>query len=755
MRCNRPGCTGEIDETGFCGECNHRPLPQAAPDASPGGCGAPGCGTTGRQWSVNGIVTMPTWPSRDPTSRIMAQSTAFDAVRRCGRDGCDGRLNPVTASGAPRVRGFCPKCGKSFSLEPRLKPGDLVADQYRIEGPLARSGFGWVFLARDEHLDNRYVVLKGLVNANDARAAEMAVRERQYLTRLDHPNIVRIYNAVTHYDAEMDEHLGYIVMDYIDGDSLQQSRLTALRAGARCGRRDVDCAAMPLDHVLGYGLQILAALEYLHDQGLVYCDLKPDNVMRGADRIVLIDLGGVTEPPGRGGAFTPPFAPSKEELKEHGATVRSDVFSLGKTLEYLLRAGVDRSPELGRADPGGISVAAESFRRAIRRATADDLEDRFAGAAEFAEQLTGVVHELNGLRHGIESRAPSARFAPTSRLIDAGLGSVPPLTRWTAPADPAGAERPPEPEEIMAGLPLPRVDPADPAARYLAGGDDPGPRELLGLLAADSAGDSAELLLRGARAHLELGDPDAAWEILDRAAALLPEPGHRWRLGWFRGLAALAQHRTKAALDQFAGVCDMLPGEAEPKLAMALCAESLQQSDRAERLHTAVWRRDRSMVSAAFGLARTRLARQDRDGAVAVLDEVPAISLHRDAARIAAVRALVEPVVGHAAQPADVLRAATLTRPDRLRLDHGEPDGKARQRLTALVRQIALDTGVTAAAADPVVLGSPCTRNGLRDLLERSLRDLARQAAGPDESDALVDLANRVRTRTLLTGWRH
>ncbi|GAB7039035.1 MULTISPECIES: serine/threonine-protein kinase [Catenuloplanes] len=750
MRCNRPGCTGEIDETGFCVECDHRPLPEAPQSAPAGGCGAPGCGTAGRPWSVNGIVTMPTMPSRDPASRIMMQSTAFDAVRRCGRAGCQGRLNSATGSGAPRTKGFCPECGKPFTLEPRLKPGDLVAGQYRIEGPLARSGFGWVFLARDEHLDNRYVVLKGLVNTNDARAAEMAVRERQYLTRLDHPNIVRIYNAVTHYDAEMDEHLGYIVMDYIDGDSLQQARVPALRARARCGRRDVDCVAMPLEHVLGYGLQILSALAYLHDQGLVYCDLKPDNVMRGTDRIVLIDLGGVTEAPGRGGAFTPPFAPPREELAKYGATVRSDVFSLGKTLENLLSAGVDKSPELERADPGGISVAAESFRRAIRRATAEDRERRFADAAEFAEQLTGVVHELNGLRQGIESRSPSARFAPTSRLIDAGLGSVPPLTRWTAPGEAAGAERPPEPAEIMTGLPLPRVDPADPAAPYLTG-DDPAPRELLGL----PAGDSVELLLRGARAHLELGAPDAARACLDRAAILLPEPGHRWRLGWYRGLAALAGRQVKTALGEFTDVCDMLPGEAEPKLAMALCAEWLQQVDRAERLYTAVWRRDRSMVSAAFGLARLRLARQDRDGAVAVLDEVPAISLHRDAARIAAVRALVEPVAGRAAQPGDVLRAATLTRPDRLRLDDGEPDGKARQRLTALVRQVALDIGVTAAEAEPAVLGSPCTRDGLRLLLERSLRDLARQAGGPDQSDALVDLANRVRSRTLLTGWRH
>ena len=102
--------------------------------------------------------------------------------------------------------GFCPHCRTPFSFTPKLGKGDLVAGQYRVLGCLAHGGLGWIYLAADENLDGMWVVLKGLLNTNDAEALAAAEAERKFLTTVDHPNIVKILNF------QRSAGLGYIVM---------------------------------------------------------------------------------------------------------------------------------------------------------------------------------------------------------------------------------------------------------------------------------------------------------------------------------------------------------------------------------------------------------------------------------------------------------------------------------------------------------------------------------------------------------------
>ena len=104
-----------------------------------------------------------------------------------GRDGRPGR-----------TEGFCPQLRHPFSFSPKLAPGDLVAGQYEVLGCLAHGGLGWIYLARDRNVSDRWVVLKGLLNTGDADAMAAAVAERQFLAQVEHPNIVRIYNFVQH-----------------------------------------------------------------------------------------------------------------------------------------------------------------------------------------------------------------------------------------------------------------------------------------------------------------------------------------------------------------------------------------------------------------------------------------------------------------------------------------------------------------------------------------------------------------------------
>src|SRR5206468_11309349 len=129
---------------------------------------------------------------------------------------CPGCRQPV-ARGDDPIEGTCAKCGATYTFLPRLRKGQLAGGQYEVLGCLAYGGLGWIYLALDHNVSDRYVVLKGLLNTGDADAMAAAVAERQFLAQWEHPNIVRIYNFVQHADRRTGESAGYIVMEYVGG----------------------------------------------------------------------------------------------------------------------------------------------------------------------------------------------------------------------------------------------------------------------------------------------------------------------------------------------------------------------------------------------------------------------------------------------------------------------------------------------------------------------------------------------------------
>jgi len=263
---------------------------------------------------------------------------------------------------------------------------------------------------------------------------------------------------------------------------------------------------------------------------------------------------------------------------------------------------------------------------------------------------------------------------------------------------------------------------------------------------------SVEIDLWRCRTYLALAEYDNARDALASASDMV-SAGNSWRVAWHAAVLALAEAEEReatvsTAVDLFTEVHRSLPGELAPRLALGFCAEHLGQLSEAERHYGVVWRTDRTQASAAFGLARIHLASQARDEAVRILDEVPAVSRYREAARIAAVRVR-----------ACRLDDAVLPGPDDLgdavrRLGaEGTDADPTRVRLVTLVRQAALDLVATAAPESlnglPVgpVLGSPVTRDGLRGLLFESFRDLADQARNENQRGTLLDLAYAVRPR--------
>lgn len=767
-RCAYPGCAGVIEETGFCGDCGRKPR-AARPDPPPaaglpasGPHGAPAAGqipispsSFSTQVVGDGEPSLPVFHFPDPSSRILSRPDVPERERWCRA--CGEPVGRSRAGRPPRDEGYCGACGQWYSFLPALDEGDLVAGRYRVKGYFARGGMGWVYLAQDTHLDENLVVLKGLVGRGDSTLAAL---ERRTLNMLDHQNIVRIFDFVTHPHPRTNEPHEYIVMEYVDGLVLED-----IRARAAAHERPLG-EPLRVEHIIACGLQILSALDYLHGRGMLYCDLKPANVIvrpglhgeRG-NRVRLIDLGAARRIGDRSSpvVYTEGFL-DREEV-EAGLTVRSDIRTLGVTLDLLYRVTIDWTEK----EDGVSRVAAglESFQRLIARARRAVPERRFASAAEMADQLRGVYREIASLRDGAPRPATSHHFTPASVLLDAGLGAVPPLERWTGDAAPPGGVARPDPPAAVAALPVPRVDPDDPEAGLLTAAAD---LDALRLLDRLSGHDSVEVWFARCRAHLELGDPDGAEDDLDRARKLLgPAADHDWRTRWHQGLLALARGDVAGAEGHFDAVYADLPGEPAPRLALGYCAEARGAAgpansttdgtanplvDRAERHYQAVWRRDDLAVSAAFGLARIRLAQGRRNAAVRLLDGVPRISRHAEAAVIAQVLIRSERLDGHPPEPADLADAAA--RLARLPSADGEV---ARTRLTAVVREAAYDWIRREGRPLPVsdaVLGDTPTENTIRRLLERSYRELAEQARDPDTRAVLVDLAHRIRPTTLL-----
>ncbi len=256
----------------------------------------------------------------DAAKAVQTNPSVPEDKRNCAN--CGAAVGRSIDGQPGRPEGFCPKCGTAYSFTPKLKSGDLVAGQYLVAGALAHGGLGWIYLARDRNVSDRWVVLKGLLNSGDKDALAAAIAEQRFLAQVEHPSIVEIYNFVTHDEA------GYIVMEYVGGESLKGLLKERMRAH---GSYD----PFPVDQALAYIVEVLPAFQYLHDLGLVYCDFKPDNLIQVGDAIKLIDLGGVRRIDDEDSAIYGTVGYQAPEVAESGPSVASDIYTVGRTLAVL------------------------------------------------------------------------------------------------------------------------------------------------------------------------------------------------------------------------------------------------------------------------------------------------------------------------------------------------------------------------------------------------------------------------------------
>ncbi|MET8829955.1 tetratricopeptide repeat protein [Streptomyces sp. NPDC004610] len=740
-------------------------------------------GTSSRGRLGAGLVQVPPIPRPNPRAMVLDNPEVPERKRFCSRSDCGAPVGRARGRQPGRVEGFCTRCGHPYSFVPKLKAGDVVHGQYEVVGCLAHGGLGWIYLAVDRAVSDRWVVLKGLLDTGDQDAMAAAISERRFLAEIEHSNIVRIYNFVEHLDQRTGSLDGYIVMEYVGGKSLKE--IANARRSPE-GKRD----PLPVEQACAYGIEALEALGHLHSRNLVYCDFKVDNAIQAEDELKLIDMGAVRRLDDDESAIYGTIGYQAPEVAETGPTVASDLYTVGRTLAVLsfdfqgyTTVFVDSLP-----DPEHIPVFGryESYYRLLVRATDPDPVRRFASAQEMAEQLTGVLREVVSLQSGRARPALSTLFGPELRVTDTELfaelrdevsrlgarartGSRGPSGRALPPGTPvpalassigvAATVLPPAPPPLVGSLdtaaaalalPVPHVDPQDPNAGFLAGLLASAPAELVTALNAAPA-PSPETRLRQVRAWLENGDADTALTALARLEDERPDD---WRVVWYRGVAALVTGDFEGAALAFDAIYDAFPGETAPKLALGLCAEVLGQLDNAAEYYRLVWTTDPSFVSAAFALARVQLAAGDRSGAVRTLESVPEASIHYTAARVAAVRAR--------------LRQRTPTASDMPFLDDlsaaaGQVealgayglDATRRERLATEVLGSALDWilsdgrgSAPPAAGGRTLLGNGLDERGLRFGLERAYRTLARLAPGGEERIDLVERANRYRPRT-------
>ncbi len=715
MSCQRPGCTGVI-EGGYCNQCGMAPANGHSVASRSSGTSSSRTTTsrrngtrtasTGRSHLGAGLVDVPPVPYRDPSTAVLANPEVGEEKRFCGYCG-----QPVGRShgGTPgRTEGFCRKCGHPYSFVPKLAAGELVAGQYEVVGCLAHGGLGWIYLARDRNVSDRWVVLKGLLDSGDRDAMAAAVAERRFLAEVEHPNIVKIFNFVQHKNA------GYIVMEYVGGtslkDLLKQRRETAL------GRPD----PIPVAQAIAYLVEILPALGYLHKLGLLFCDFKPDNVIQTDETLKLIDMGGVRRIDDDVSPVYGTVGFQAPEIADAGPSVASDLFTVARTLAALTIdfKGYQSTYQYTLPGPNDVALFAryDSVYQLLLRGTATNPDPRFQSADEMVEQLLGVLREVVAAEDGVAHPAPSSLFTGDFRDRTDALW-------WRS-------------------LPSLRVAADDPAAGFLATVSSTSSTELVKVLSSAPVR-TIEVDLRLARVMIDNGDGTGAQQVLDRIDAA---DRWEWRAWWDRGLLALATGEPPEALTAFDSVYRYLPGELAPKLALAVASESAGDIASAARWYDIVSRTDPSFTTAAFGLARCRLATGDRTGAVEAYNRVLETSSAYLEAQLGAARALVGSNGASGPDMTDLTTACAA-------IDHLTLDGEQRASLTRDLFQAALNLMRTGRVRpDPQVtfLGEPLTERRLREGLERAYRTLAHLAATPEERIRLVDVANQVRPRTLV-----
>ncbi len=309
---------------------------------------------------------------------------------------------------------------------------------YEVTAQLGAGGMGEVYRARDSRLD-RTVAIKILPQrlSADPRLRERFEREAKAISALAHPHICTLYDIGSH------DGIDFLVMEYLDGESLAD-RLSK--------------GPLPLEQVLRYGMEIAEALERAHRAGIVHRDLKPGNIVLTKSGAKLLDFGlaKIIQPQSNPNAPTIAMPQEQKPLTEEGTVVgtfqymapeqiegrdadaRTDIFALGavlyematgkrafdaKTRASLIASILDREPPpISTIQP----LTPTAFERVVRMCLAKDPDERWQSAHDVAAELKWIgTTSTETLGPGVKRRTRSAWLRGAALLaVGLAIGAV-------------------------------------------------------------------------------------------------------------------------------------------------------------------------------------------------------------------------------------------------------------------------------------------------------------------------------------------
>ncbi len=310
---------------------------------------------------------------------------------------------------AAEVRALLAQDEEDEFLVPPGEPGEENAEipgrlgSIRIEECIGRGGMGVVYRGYDTDLE-RTVAVKCMSRPVDAQHRERFLREAKAVARLRHPGIVSIHSV------KADQGFPYFTMDFLEGPDLRVE-IERLRSGASGVHVPAHASAAYVTAVAALCAHVAEALQYAHEQGVIHRDVKPSNLIFGADRFLLVDFGlayvrdadRITNPDLVQG--TPQYMSPEQARLFGGPEIdhRTDIYSLGVVLYELLTLRLPfpgKTPqeiffqvaELEPTSPRKLNPAVSSDLATVcATAMAKAPAQRYLTAGGFAEDLRRVV----------------------------------------------------------------------------------------------------------------------------------------------------------------------------------------------------------------------------------------------------------------------------------------------------------------------------------------------------------------------------
>jgi serine/threonine-protein kinase len=311
----------------------------------------------------------------------------------------------------------------------------VINDKWVILEFIARGGMGEVYRAHQLNL-KRDVVIKVIssewLESCEDDSEELASglqrfrNEVQAMAQIRHPNIVQVYDhgSLAADETHRNAPLEYIVMEYIPGGTL---RATMREEGFHPEEDETR------QWLRRYFRPLLDGVEAIHRTGMTHRDLKPENVLMDGDAPKIVDFGlvrscrlkSVTQSLDVKG--TPPYM-SPEQFFDFGRVDhRADIYSLGKMLyeavDGKMTSKIKPFNSIGLSDPS--TPFFKALDHIIRKATAEDIEERFESAAKLRQALQEAIEETRGATpadrrvsgsEGARDAPPAGRFSRKSML---------------------------------------------------------------------------------------------------------------------------------------------------------------------------------------------------------------------------------------------------------------------------------------------------------------------------------------------------